>query len=60
MLTHAEVVFLDFLLSLLNLFGDHRVLDNLAFLHSETVHERCDTLGAEHTHEVVLQRDEEL
>ena len=58
--THAEMVLFDLLLCLLDLFGDHRVLDHLAFLHSETVHYRSYTLGAEDTHEVVFQRHEEL
>ena len=58
--THAEVVFFDLLLCLLDLFCNHRVLYHLAFLHSETVHDWGYTLGAEDTHEVVFQRHEKL
>ena len=59
-LTHAEVVLFDLLLCLLNLLGDHRVLDDFAFLQAHTVHDASDTLGAEHTHQIVFQRDVEL
>ena len=54
-LTYAEVVLFDLLLCLLDLFRYHRMLNHLAFLHSETVHDRRYALGAEDTHEVVFQ-----
>ena len=60
MLTHAEVVLFDFLLRLLDLLRNHRMLNDFAFLQAHTVHDACDALGAEHTHQVVFQRDVEL
>ena len=43
-LTYAEVVLFDLLLCLLNLLGDHRVLDDFAFLKAHAVHDASDTL----------------
>ena len=59
-LTDAEVVFLDFLLGAFDGLGNHAVLDHIAVLVAHAVHDFRDTVGAEQTHEVVLQRDEEL
>ena len=53
--TDTEVVLLYFLLRTFDRGRDHRVLDHLAFLEAHTVHDRSDTLGAEHTHQVVLE-----
>ena len=54
------MVLFNFLLGFLDLFGDHRVLDDFAFLKTHAVHERCDTFGAEHTHQVIFEGDVEL
>ena len=56
-LADAEVVLLHFLLRTFDGTGNHRVLDHLALLESHTVHDGGDTLGAEHTHQVILQAD---
>ena len=55
--TNTEVVLLHFLLRPLDRAGDHGVLDHLALLEAHSVHDAGYTLGAEHTHQVVLQRD---
>ena len=57
--THAEVVFLHFLLRLFNLLGDHGVLNDFALLETHAVHDAGDAVGAEDAHEVVFERDEE-
>ena len=54
-LTGAEVVFFHLLLGLLNLLGDHRVLDDFAFLQAHAVHDASDTFRTKHTHQVVFQ-----
>ena len=54
--TDTEVVLLDFLLRPFDGVGDHRVLDHLTFLEAQTVHDTGDTLGTEHTHQVILER----
>ena len=36
------------------------MLDDLAFLQAQAVHQRSDTFGTEHTHQVVFQGDIEL
>ena len=54
--TNAEVVLFHFLLRPFDGVGDHVVLDHLAFLESHPVHDGSNTLGTEHTHQVVLQR----
>ena len=58
--THTEVVLFDLFLSLVDLLGDHRVLNHLAFLHAETVHDAGYTFRSEQTHQIVFKRDEEL
>ena len=56
-LTDTKVILLDFLLCALNRIGDHLVLNHLTFLEAHTVHDRRNTFRAEHTHQIILQRD---
>ena len=58
--TDPEVIFFHFLLSSLDRFCDHGVLDDFPFLDSEPVHDLCDALRPEHTHEVIFQGNEKL
>ena len=58
-LTHSEVVLFDLLLCTLDAVVDHRVLDHLAVLEAEAVHDLGDALAGEQAHELVLERDEE-
>ena len=58
--TYAEMVLFNLFLCLLDLLGNHRVLNDFALLQAHAVHDACDTLGTEHTHQVVFQRDIEL
>ncbi len=56
-LADTEVVLLHLLLRTLNGVGNHRVLNHLAVLEAHLVHNACQTVGAEHTHQVVLHAD---
>ena len=58
--TDAEVVLFDLLLSTLDGLGYHAVLDDIAVLVAHLVHDFGDSVGAEQTHEVVFEGDEEL
>ena len=54
-LTNAEVVALDLLLRLLNGVRQHLMLNLLILRHAQRVEHSHQTLGAEETHQVVLQ-----
>ena len=54
-LTDTEVVLLNLLLGALDALRDHRTLDHLAILESQTVHDRCDTLRGEQSHQLILE-----
>src|SRR5258708_39844201 len=59
MLADVEVVRLDLLLRVLDRRVDPAMLDRLAFLHPEALHDLLDALGAEDAQQIVLQREEE-
>ena len=58
-LPYTKVVFLHFLLRTLNALGNHRMLDDLTFLISGKVHHLGNTLATKHTHQVILEANEE-
>ena len=53
--TDTEVVFFHLLLRTFDRVGNHLVLDHLAFLKTEFVHNARDTVGREQTHQVIFQ-----
>ncbi len=55
-LTDTEVILLHFLLRTLDRVGNHRMLNHLALFEAHLVHHGCNTLRAEHTHQVILKR----
>src|SRR5512141_1732803 len=55
-LPDVEVVPLDLLLGVLDRTVDQRVLDRLALLHPQLLHDRGDPVGAEDPEQVVLER----
>ena len=59
-LADAEVVLLDLLLGALDGTRHHAGLNHLALLQTHAVHHRGDAARAEQTHQVILERDEEL
>ena len=58
-LTDAEVVLFHLLLCTLDALRDHGVLNHLTLLESQFVHDRCDALAGEESHQFVFQRDVE-
>ena len=54
-LTDTEIIFLDLLLCLLDRACNHGVLNHLALLETETVHNLCNTVTGEEAHELVLE-----
>ena len=56
LLAHIEIASFDLPLRILDGFGDPRVLDGLAFLHAEFLHQAGDTLGSEDSHQAIFQR----
>ena len=58
--TDAEVIFFHLLLCTFDRLGNHRMLNHIPFLMSQTVHHPDYTFRAEQTHQVVLERYEEL
>ena len=58
-LADVEVVALDLLLGALDRLGEPGVLDLLALLHAQRLHQPGDALGAEDAHQVVLERQVE-
>src|SRR5258708_8813464 len=59
-LTDAEVVLFDFLLCPFDALGHHAVLDHFPFLITHFIHQRSNTVTAEHTHQVIFQANIEL
>ena len=59
-LTHLEVHPLDAGLRRLNGIGEELGLDGHIFIDAHAVHQCLQALAAEQTHEVILQRDDEL
>src|SRR5262249_60390925 len=59
MLADLEVPGLDALLRRADGAGDELVLDRLALLHAQAVHDALDALGAEDAEEVVFQGEVE-
>ena len=57
--TDTKVILFHFLLSALNRFRNHRVLNHLAFLEAHAVHNLRDTFRAKETHQIILKRNEE-
>src|SRR5690606_7494637 len=56
LLADVEVAAFDLALGLLDGIGDHAVLDRLALLHAQRLHEVLHPIGGEDAHEVVFQR----
>ncbi len=59
-LARLEVLELDALLGLLDGARDQRVGEHLTLLGAHRIHQLCDSLGAEQTHQIVFERQEEL
>ena len=59
LLAHVEVAVLHLALRLLDGVGDHAVLDGLAFLHAQRLHETLHPFRCEDAHEVVFQGEVE-
>src|SRR5919197_6347249 len=57
MFSDREVLRLDLLLSPLDRFGYHPVLDRHAFFHAEALHETRDAIRAEDAHQIVFERE---
>ena len=57
LLTHVEVVALDLALGVLDRARHPVVLDRLAFLHTQALHQRRYALGGEDPHQRVFQRE---
>ena len=55
MLSGAEVLRFDLLLSALDRLGDHAVFDRNAFFHPEALHEAGNAVGSEDPHQVVFK-----
>ena len=58
-LAHVEVVRLDLALGVLDRLRHPRVLDGLALLHAELLHQRRHAVGGEDAHQAVLEREVE-
>ena len=56
----TEVVLFHLFLRPFDGFGNHGMLDNLAFFQPQSVHNSGHTSGAEHTHQVVFERNIKL
>lgn len=54
-LPRIEMTLFDFLLGLFDLFGHHRMLDGLAFLHPEPGQHAADPVPGKDPHQVVFQ-----
>ena len=59
MLADFEVVGLNLALRVFYGLGEHGVLDGLALLHAELVHETGNTVRAEYSQQVIFERQVE-
>ena len=57
--TDTKVILLYLLLCALNRVGNHLMLDHLTLLEAHLIHQACQSVGTEHTHQVVLHTHEE-